>query len=231
MNETFASTIVLVSLVTARTWGLLRVQAVYRCALPGTWWAWSAALAATLGFLSISFASPVPWPGLARWFILAGMELALGTALGLVVTLPGYAVIGASRESFARLGLAAERTSTVAMVAAISIAGGLALGLHRPLLLAWLETLDRWEPGLPATWVPPAFDVSAVAMAAADLSFLALALATPVLLTAAVMDVASAWVLRVSARPASALHTWARFSACLIALGASWEAYSSSWWA
>lgn len=230
MNETVTSAVVLATLVTARAWGLLRVQAVYRCALPGTWWAWSAALAATSGVLSISLAAPVPWPGFSTWLVLAGLEIALGTALGLLVALPGYAVIGASRESFARLGLAVERTSTVAMVAAISIAGGLALGLHRPLLLAWIETLGRWAPGLPATWIPPAFDVSAVAMAAADLSFLALALATPVLLTAAVVDIASAWVLRAAARPASALHTWARFSACLIALGASWEAFSPSWW-
>ena len=101
----------------ARLWALLRLQPAWAHATGGMWWIWavgfSVALAATmLG----SVGAPVAWPGWWPWIVGLGFELGLGSVIGLVVALPGYALVGAAETTRESLRLGRTRTWVMAIV-------------------------------------------------------------------------------------------------------------------
>lgn len=210
-----------------RLFALLRVQAVWRAATGGAWTAISAALAVLLAASwTPGREGTVAWED---WLVGAAFEALLGTVLGLLVGLPGEAAVGAAQQSGRELGLVHPRAFAMLHLAgAAALLDGLAL--HRPLLVALRGLSERWPVGDPSRW-DLALDPGALAAAAHAASFLALALATPVLLTRALVEVALGLVARVGAlqATASALRPWLAGAAALIALGAAWASAPEAW--
>jgi hypothetical protein len=206
-----------------RWWALLQVQALWRAAV-GRWWtAVSAGLA--LG-LAVSTGA---WTVVARvdpW-VAALAELGLGALVGLVVALPGHAVLGAAGASARVLGVAPGPWR--ALVLGLVGATALSLGLHRPLLLGAHATFEAWPVGDPLAWGVVAVPVARLAH---GLALVALTLATPALLAAAVGELA----LRVAGARAGVgaplldgAAAWLRAAGAAVATGASWAAYDAVW--
>jgi hypothetical protein len=212
-----------VGLVALRWWGILWMQALWRAAV-GPWWTVvSAGLAVVLAL------------GTGRWdavpqvdpWLAAAAELGLGALVGLVVALPGHAVLGAAAASARVLGTAAGpwRALTLGIVGATA----LGLGLHRPLLLGAQGVLEAWAVGDPLAWGMVEIPVGRLAH---GLALLALTLATPALLAGALGEL----VLRVVGARAGAggamlegAAAWLRMAGAAVATGASWAAYDAIW--
>jgi hypothetical protein len=209
-------------LAAVRIFAILRAQSPWRAAAGPVWPVVAAGFAVML--------APAVLPGAqvtASLTISALLtEALLGTALGIVVALPGWALLGASAASASAL-----RTSPGAWVGlSVALVGGtaLALGIHQPLLLALRGTMQTIPLGT-ATLAVSAADLAHLLHA---MTVLALALSTPVLLTAAVAELAVRAVSQgpLAATPlASASAPWLRTGAALVALGASWQAYGATW--
>lgn len=223
-------------LVATRFWALLRVQVVLREAVgsPALWEAGAAVFATVLAFAVVEPAQPeVLTSALLVGFL---FEFALGSVLGQWASLSGYALLGAAGVSSQLLvpGAGGQGGRGLAMLLVVLAAGcALALGLHRPLLAALWWSVELWPPGRPEQWALTVADgLAELVLAARALVVLALALATPVLLCAALTDV----VTRVVGRgPRSvpglveALRPWASTALALAALAASWDAYPELW--
>lgn len=210
-----------------RLFALLRAQALWRGAVGGAWEVVAAGLAMALAAAwSGDGGEPVTW---GAWLFGAGFEASLGAVLGALVSLPGEAALGAARCSGRALGLARPR-AWEALHLALAGALGLALDLHRPLLAGLHAAASRWPVGEPARW-SFALGPERLVAAAGDASVLALGLATPVLLTAAVVELVLAAASRVRpvAAMAQALRPWLIAAAALAALGAAWTAYPEAW--
>jgi hypothetical protein len=216
-----------VGLVALRWWALLQVQVLWRAAV-GRWWiAVSAGLAVVLALGSGGWgAVPTVVPVVDPW-LAAVAEVGLGALVGMVVSLPGHAVLGAAGASGRVLGTAAGpwRALTLALVGATA----LGLGLHRPLLLGAQGALEPWAVGDPLAW--GSVDVP-VGRLLHGLALLALTLATPALLAGALGEV----VLRVAGARAGAggsmldaTAAWLRVAGAAVATGASWAAYDVIW--
>lgn len=220
------------ALVAIRIFAILRVQPQWRLVIGPWWWAVAAVLALVLAPLATH--TPLPELGLLEWIGLALLELLLGTVLGLLVSLTGHALIGAATASGLALGLRSPSPRAfVSLCVCLVLALGLATGLHRALIGALVASTKLWPPGSPALWYWSEGEVVAEIIAAAyAMTVLALALATPVLLTAAVADLATRLLGRGSdpaAALSDALRPWLRTAGALIALGASWAAYPEAW--
>lgn len=218
-------------LASARTWALLRVQASWRAVL-GRRWEWIAAALALLLAGSHVLARRVVAPeldGLGSLLVALAFELALGSVIGLAVSLPGWALVGAATQSERVLGLHGEELGSLAtLIVVASLAVALSLGLHGPLLAGLLAILDQYQIGNAATWLHApelgAWLVEQLVM----ITGLALALATPVLLTCTLIELSVASLARVGAEAAeltSAIAPALRLAAALVALGAAWSAY------
>lgn len=210
-----------------RLFMLLRAQALWRGAIGGAWALVAAGLAVVLAAAwSPGMEGAVAWD---VWLFAACFEAALGAVLGALVSLPGEAARGAARCSGRALGLARPR-AWEALHLALAGALALALELHRPLLAGLHAVATRWPVGAPASW---RFELEpgVLGAAAGEASVLALGLATPVLLTAAVVEVGLAAASRVQpvAAAAQALRPWLVAAAALAALGAAWAAYPEAW--
>ncbi|MCX4241307.1 hypothetical protein [Paraliomyxa miuraensis] len=213
------------SLVALRWWALLQTQVLWRRAVGPWWWAISMGLAVVLAAGS-STAEPVavavdPWSA-------ALAELGLGALVGVVVALPGHAALGAADQSARVLGAAPGpwRALTLAFVGATAIS----LGLHQPLLRGAHGLLEAWPVGDPLGWSLGAMPAPGRLIHA--LVLLALTMATPVLLAAAVAELgARAWGAgpAVTGPAAVAVAPWLRVAAALVATGASWAAYEAIW--
>jgi flagellar biosynthesis protein FliR len=224
-----------VALASARLWACLRVQASWRQAI-GTSWEWIA------GAVAASVAS-VAWLGarldvtsmaVDTLVIALGFELLLGSVLGLAISLPGWALVGAARESEAGLGVRglegeAASGSVARLLVTASLAAGLGLGLHAPLLAALLGTFERFPLARPSAWLPALVELPAWLIdQCAAFTVLALALATPVLLTRALVSLCVASLARRRGAAEALLAVLApglRLGAALVALGAAWAAY------
>lgn len=213
-------------LVALRWWALLQVQVIWRRTV-GPWWTPIAAGLAIVMAMGESGRVAVGVP--ADPWLAAGLELVLGGMIGLVVALPGHALVGAAQASARVLGTAPGpwRALTLSLVAATA----LGLDLHRPLWIAGRDLGALWPPGRPEVWVDALTRLS-VARWAHTMALLALTLATPALLAAAVADA----VIGVLGRgpgavmpTAQGLAPWARVAAALVATGASWAAYDAVW--
>jgi hypothetical protein len=212
-----------VGLVALRWWALLQVQVLWHAAV-GRWWiAVSAGLALVLALGTGSWEIV---PRVDPW-LAAAAELILGGLMGLVVALPGHAVLGAAGASARVLGTAPGpwRALVLGLVGATAIG----LGLHRPLLLAAQGTLVTWPVGDPLAW--GSFDAP-VGRLLHELALLALTLATPALLAGALGE----GVLRVVGARAGVggpmldgAAAWLRVAAAAVATGASWAAYDAIW--
>ncbi len=211
-----------------RLFGLLRAQVLWRAALGPAWEAIAAVLAVCLAaVLLVPAAAPVT-PG--AWTVVAVCEFLLGSALGGLLSLPGAALLGAASHGAGLLQAPRVRGLPL-LLAAACLAGGLAAGVHRPLLVALRQLQTLWPVGAPARWLPAPADAPSWLAASAHAALtVALTFATPVLLTAATVDLS----LRLGARGAAApalevLRPWLICAAALVALGAAWAAYPEAW--
>jgi hypothetical protein len=218
-------------LASARIWALLRVQASWR-ALFGRRWEWiAAALAVMVAGLMAGAGrlATLELMGIGPLVVALVFELALGSVIGLAVSLPGWALVGAAAQSERGLELVgAELGSVATLLIAASLAAGLSLGLHGPLLAGLLASFERFELASASEWLV-ALELGAwLGEQLAMITSLALALATPVLLTRTLVELGVASLGRVGFAAASftaAVTPGLRLAAALVALGAAWSAY------
>ncbi|MCB9570214.1 MAG: hypothetical protein H6710_23890 [Myxococcales bacterium] len=230
------------ALALAGWWGLrlaalLALQPAWLRALGPLWLAIAALLALAIA-LPLALSTPHVFLDMSEvisasaWLRGALVELALGGLAGLLVGLPGLALLGAARASGRALGLR-QANALEALILALVLALGLGLGLHRPLLLglrefALLLPPGGGGPGALLAALPRA--TPAIVGAADHLLFLALALATPVILTRALVELAGALMLPAEGeRPSAGVLPWLASAAAMIALCASWSAYPEAW--
>lgn len=225
-----AASFVIWALAAARLWAILWVQVLWRTAVPA-WGLVGAGLAGLVATLVERPGTELPI-SLGHLVAAVGLELLLGFAIGLVATLPGYALVGAMSAS--AVVLRAPPRLLVGLGVAVALATALGIGLHRPLVSALLETFTIFHLGDAPAWVhrTAVSGLASLLRAAHAALVLALALATPVLLTAAIAELMTGLVSR-GPGPAHAavspLRPWLRVAGGLVALGASWGAYGHVW--
>lgn len=215
-------------LLSVRLFAILRAQVLWRHAVGPLWWLVAAGLSGLVGLGGL--ATPVgAAPPHDVGILDVVFELLLGTVLGIVASLPGFALVGAAAASAAPFGAAARSLAALFVILTLAIA--MALGLHQALLRVALDTAAAFAVGEPHAWVARA-DALVLARAAHAMLVLALALATPVLLVAAIAEVC----LRVVGRgpagsesPSATSSAIVRGAAALVALGAAWQAYGRAW--
>ncbi len=217
-----------------RLWAILRQQVLWREMCGPVWEACAAAFA-------ILFALGLPSSNviadtfsLTTFGLLAACELALGSILGALVSLPGHAVLGALQTSGQTLWVPPQ-TGFRLWGTCLTGLCGVALGLHHPLLAALLDLQMYWPIGHPEHWLVAASAtdlLGEVIGAAHHTVLLSLSLATPVLLCAAIFDL----TLRLLARGSgpwvfgsAALRPWIVWATATVALAASWAAYPGAW--
>lgn len=217
-----------------RAWALLRVQIAARSLVGPSWEAIAAALALVIAGVALLgrgvVEPPAAWPDALA---LLALELLLGSVLGSIVALPGWALCGAAEQAELELVGEGRSASLSTLLIAGSLAAALALGLHRPLLAALVGTYEWLPLGEPLAW-SGAVELGIVELPAllARATSLALALATPVLLTRMIVAVGVEALGRGSDLDASLLAALApglRFAAASLALAASWSAYPHAW--
>jgi type III secretory pathway component EscT len=223
------------ALAGVRLWALLRVQASWRALLGRSWEPIAGALAIALAVVAWSgSAIVVKLPdSIAEALVLVALEFMLGSVLGLLASLPGWALCGAARQGELELAGSGRPGGLAALTIAIALAAALGLGLHRPLLVALLASLSSLPLGDPLAW-SAAVDPALAELASLLLRFtaLALSLATPVLLIRLIVDVGVTALGR-GPDPAALLLAGTtpglRFCAAALALAASWSAYPQAW--
>ncbi|HFE45348.1 MAG TPA: hypothetical protein ENJ18_07605 [Nannocystis exedens] len=159
------------------------------------------------------------------------LEILFGGLSGLVIGLPGHALLGAANAS--QRALEIRRGALEPLLIALVLSLCLGLGLDAPLLLGLREFALLMPPGLA---LAGSLDLLSgdvlgpeiIAKTCAQLLFLALALATPVLLTRAVIELAASLV-EPPGNPRAGLARWLASAAAVIALSASWAAYPTAW--
>lgn len=218
-------------LASARVWALLRVQASWRVVL-GRRWEWIAAALAVFvstSMLTAGQLTALELEGLASLVIALTFELALGSVIGLAVSLPGWALVGAAMQSEHTLELREPELGSLArLLITASLAVGLSLGLHGPLLASLGASFDHFELASASTWLAaPQLDAWLIEQLAM-ITMLALALATPVLLTCTLIELGIASLGRGSFEATAllgAITPALRLACALVALGAAWSAY------
>ncbi len=218
-----------------RLWALLRVQASWRALVGPSWEAIAAALALALAGLWLlgSGTTIAPPDTIADALIGVGLEVLLGSVLGMVASLPGWALCGAAELTQIELASDARSRSLASLTLALALAAGLALGLHRPLLASLLASFASLPLADPLAWSSAVeLTLAELPMLLARFTTLALALATPVLLIRLVVEVGVAALAR-GPDPAAALLAGVtpglRFCAATLALAASWSAHPQAW--
>jgi len=219
--------------LTLRLGALLLVQVPWLRLIGPLWIPIAAVLALSLSLslaLSLSLppaASLVDTPTLVRGAI---FELLFGGLAGLLLGAPGHALLGAAGASGRALEL--RRGAWEPLLITLVLCLCLGLGLHRPLLLGLREFALLAPPGAglqEATGLLlHGLRPTVLAGAAAHLLFLSLALATPVLLSKAVVELA-AGLIEPPGEPRPGTGRWLAAAAALLALCASWSAYPQAW--
>lgn len=214
-------------LVAARLWAVLRAQAIWNEVVGPAWIALSAGLAVML--------TPAVAPGLdtslvrpelsASLVFALGAELALGTVLGWLASLPGFALLGAAGAMSTTLKVPASGWR--ALLVAIAAALGLLLGVHHIALTALVGTFEIFPVGDPSSWGP--LEIEPLVVLLDGLLVLALSLATPVLLVAAVAELGVALATPAFSWVTVPMTSLVRTAGVLIALGAAWSARPEAW--
>lgn len=214
-----------------RLFAVLRVQPLWRQGLGQVWVPVALVLAGLVALPLASQVTAVTETSASQWVLLGLAEFVLGTVIGVLASLPGHALIGATHSS--AQWLRAPRGPLGALGVCLTLATALALRLHEPALYMLVDLTHVFPIGRPAAWfsdVPQL--LPALLGATAAMLVLGLALAAPVLLCTAVIKLASAVIGRGPA-PASAIAeaggAWAAAAGALIALGASWAVYAHAW--
>lgn len=219
-------------LAAVRVFGVLVVQPHWRRVV-GPWWPVVAAALALV--LAPVLATGVDAPrAVPDWIVAALLELGLGLAIGLLAALPAHAALGAADVSGRGVGLPAGALAPFsALWLACLVVFSLELELHRPLVSSLAATTGPWPIGAAHAWLAVgSIGPGEIAAAAHAWTLLALTLATPVLLAAAVADLGVRLMTRGpgAAEPVgAALVPWVRTAAALVALGASWSARPEAW--
>lgn len=188
----------------------------------------ASALALSPGFSSIVASTEIIEPVV----LLHGavLEVIFGGLVGLIIGLPGHALLGAASISSRAFEIRRGAFEPLLIALVLSLCVG--LGLHAPLLLGLREFALLLPPGLDLPSALPALangqSAEFIARTAAHLLFLALALATPVLLTRAVIELAASLV-EPPGGSRSSLARWLASAAAVLALCASWSAYPDAW--
>lgn len=228
MNEAWAVLGPLL-LAVARLFGILRAHVLLRRVAGPAWWAIAAVLAVGLSPLVVGTIAVEESLGILEWVGLTLLEFGLGTVLGIVLSFPAHAVLGAAQvTSLAALQGPGQKT-LAALVVLVAACLGWALSLHHALLHAVIELANQFPVADMQAWTT-AVSGDNLPRLIHGLCVLALALATPVLLTAAVIDAA----LRLTAHTGGAdlgeaIRPWTITAGSLIALGASWSAFPHVW--
>lgn len=216
-------------LLAVRWFVVLRLQPHWSHALGRLWWPVALGLAISVAAasdpLGVELASP------SDWAVAVAGELLLGAGLGVVVSLPGYALLGGAAASAG--ALRTMPTPMVRMVVSAALVAALSLRLHHPALVVARDQADALPPGRPELWLPSIAELMHSLPAQLDsMLLLALTLATPVLLSVVVLRSAVALVGAgpAAAKPLSdAVGPALATAGALLALAVSWSVYPVGW--
>lgn len=217
------------SLLALRWFVALRLQPHWAMAAGPLWW--PAAFAVAVGVAASVDAPPVLLESGSSWAFAIGVEVLLGAGLGVLASLPAYALVGGAAASAA--GLRTIPTPLVRMSVSGALVAALSLRLHHPALVVLRDQAILLPPARPELWLPSVAGLPSVLAVHLDgMLMLALTLATPVLLTVVVLQAAAAVVgsgpavsRPISGSVAPALATLG----ALMAFAASWAVYPSGW--
>ncbi len=217
------------SLLALRWFVVLRVQPHWTAAVGPLWWPVAAAIAVGLG--ASAEASPVVLESASAWISAVAMELLLGAGIGILASLPAYALLGGATASAAAL------RTTPAPLVRMSVSGALVaalcLRLHHPALVVLRDQATLLPPARPELWLPGVSELPGILAVHLDgMLMLALTLATPVLLTVVILRAVGSVVgsgpavsRPISGGVAPALAT----IGALMAFAASWAVYPVGW--
>jgi hypothetical protein len=219
----------LFALAVVRWIAVLRVQPLLRIGLGPVAWVFAFVFAIVLALRDVGAAmSAMPTDA----FVLALVaEAVLGTVVGHAISLGAHAVVGAAATT--ATVLRAPPAPLVGLFVALVLSTAFALGLHHAALQGAAALQQAWPLGDPMLWIPRADDALPTVVAAASGAFaLALAFATPALLTAATAELVAAAVVRgpgAAAALGQAVLPTLRLAMVLVALGASWAIDLPRW--
>lgn len=216
-------------LLAVRWFVVLRLQPHWSHALGRLWW--PVALGVAISVAAASDPLGVELGSTSAWAVAVSGEILLGAGLGVVVSLPGYALLGGAAASAG--ALRTMPIPLVRMVVSAALVAALSLRLHHPALVVARDHADALPPGRPEFWLPSIADLMHSLPAQLDsMLLLALTLATPVLLSVVVLRSAVALVGSgpAAAKPLSdAVGPALATAGALLALAVSWSVYPVGW--
>ncbi len=217
------------SLLALRWFVALRLQPHWAVAVGPLWW--PAAAAVAVGVAASVDASPVVLESAPSWILAIGSELLLGAGLGVLASLPAYALLGGAAAS--AVALNTVPSALVRMSVSGALVAALALRLHHPALVVLRDQGSLLPPGRLELWLPSMAELPSVFAVHLDgMVMLSLTLATPVLLTVVILRSAGAVVGSGPAisRPLAEIVAPAVATlGALMAFAASWAVYPSGW--
>lgn len=208
----------------ARWFGLLLVAPILAVATGGRHWALAAVIAAVLA--SADAAASIVVPPVDGIGLVLGMvaELMLGAIVGVMIAWGAAAIVGASATAATILRVPSG--PWLVLVAAMVLAAALQLELHHAALRASAALRVALPIGDPQAWLGFVADGERLVAWGGAMTALALALATPAVLVAAICDLVWAAIARgpgAAAALATASGSTLRLAAVLVALAASWS--------
>ncbi len=226
-----AGALQLLALAAVRWLAVLRVQPLLRIGFGATSWTIAIVFALVLALHAVR-QTPAPAPMATDALVLAlVIEALLGTVVGHAISLGAHTVVGAAATTAATL-----RTSPAPLVGlfvVLVLGAALALGVHHGALQGAASLHQAFPLGRPTVWLTDASAmVPTLVVAATGALTLALAFATPALLTAATAELVAAAMARGpegAAALGQAVLPTLRLAMVLVALGASWAIDLPRW--
>lgn len=216
-------------LLALRWFMALRLQPHWATVVGSLWW--PAAAAVAVGVAASTGGPPVVLESGEAWAVAVGAEVFLGLGIGVLASLPAYALLGGASASAAALRTAPA--PLVRMSVSGALVAALCLRLHHPALVVLRDQAQLLPPARPELWLPSVAELpSRLALHLDGMLMLALTLATPVLLSTVILQAAAAVVgsgpsvsRPISTTAAPALATLG----ALLAFATSWAVYPSGW--
>ena len=217
-----------IGLLALRWFVVLRVQPHWAVAAGRAWWPVAAGLALLLAVMAP--AEPISLDA-GGWVMAVSSELLLGLAIGVVLSVPAYALLGGAAASAGALQTTAGPFVRLCLSGALVAAAS--LGLHHPAMAIAHDQALLWPPGQPQAWLNHVADLPALLSVQLDgMLVLALTLASPVLLTVLVVRAAVAAVGQgpdLSRSLGDVLGPAVAGLAAIVAFAASWAVYPGAW--